>query len=137
MTQQEKRIEYLEMYKQVPDLVGKQLKIWFITHNQKLSLVKVTLDKFEQKPTYGSVIFDVTMVDGLIRGDGTKTSQQDPAQSWEYKLEFGTSLFERLTKNNKFGVTQMCNSLWITYTNPMGLRSSMTALKVVNLEFIK
>lgn len=127
-------IEYKKMYEAVADLQGRFVKVFYIDTQNNLRIIIAELLKYQEVPANGSVMFDATLNE-LVSTGGFRETKRDPNQTWAYKIEFGTSVYNNLMYKKDLK-KQICNSLWVTYTNPFGLRSPQTSLKILKLEFV-
>lgn len=126
---------YKEFTNQTSLLLDKKVTLVYKTEKGETNTVSGKLTKFEKKPSNGSVVFDI-ILDEIIYSSGMVGKQLEPVQAWEYKVEFGTTLYNTsISKGTVSGVKQGCNTLWVQYTNAFGMRHSSNSLLLTNIEF--
>jgi len=116
-------------------LVDSRVLLTYKTEKETLNIVSGKLVKFEKKPSNGSVVFDI-ILDEIIYNNGLVGKRLDPIQVWEYKIEFGITLYNKIVSNGDvIGAHQGCNTLWVQYVNPFGMRHTSNSLLLTNIGF--
>jgi hypothetical protein len=109
-------------------LVGREVSITYVSESGELMVAVLSLTSSAKTAQNGTVTFDATTKEVILL-NGLKGSQQDPVQKWDYKLEFGTTMYQKILNPIYSGVHQT-NRLWVHYTNPFGMRQSPNSLLV-------
>jgi hypothetical protein len=114
-------------------LVGRFVSVTYVSESGELLSAVLSLTGATKTSQNGSVTFDATPKEEIILSSGQKGEQKDPVQKWDYKLEFGSTMYQKISNPDYLGTKQITDRLWVYYTNPFGMRQSPNSLFVKSI----